>query len=43
MSNKLHHLWAKNGSVLVMDMDNNYFLVRFVDEGDYKHTLFEGP
>lgn len=26
-----------------MDISNDYFLVRFSDDGDYKHALFEGP
>ena len=27
----------------ILDLTNEFFLVRFVDEGDYKHALFEGP
>ncbi|KAJ1404587.1 Zinc finger, CCHC-type [Sesbania bispinosa] len=43
MSMKLKHLWAKNGDVRVMDASEDFFLVKFSDEGDYKHALFEGP
>ncbi|KAJ1403148.1 hypothetical protein SESBI_27555 [Sesbania bispinosa] len=43
ISMKLKHLWAKIGDVRVMDASEDFFLVKFFDEGDYKHTLFEGP
>ncbi|KAJ1429723.1 Zinc finger, CCHC-type [Sesbania bispinosa] len=39
----VHHLWAKNEDVRVMDASEDFFLVKFSDEGDYKHALFEGP
>ena len=35
--------WAKRGEVKVLDLTNEFFLVCFADEGDYKHALFEGP
>lgn len=43
MTSKLQYLWAKKGAVHVMDRNNDFFLVRFKNEGDYKHALFEGP
>lgn len=42
MSNKLQNLWAKHGSIHVLDMHNDFFIVRFSDEGDYKHAIYEG-
>lgn len=42
MINKLQNIWANKGAAHVMDRSNNFFLVRFEDEGDYKHALFEG-
>lgn len=43
MSNKLQNLWAKLGAFQVMDMNNNFFLVWFAEDGDYEHALYEGP
>lgn len=43
MSNKLQSLWANHGPVNVLDMHNDFFMVRFSNERDYKHALFEGP
>ncbi|KAJ1439579.1 hypothetical protein SESBI_02525 [Sesbania bispinosa] len=43
MSMKLNYLWAKNGDIRVMDVSEDFFFVRFPDEEDYKHALFEGP
>ncbi|KAJ1382865.1 hypothetical protein SESBI_43849 [Sesbania bispinosa] len=43
MSMKLKYLWAKNGDIRVMDISEDFYLVRFSNEGDYKHALFEGP
>lgn len=39
MSNKLQHIWAKHVTIQVLDMYNDFFMVRFTDEGDYKHAL----
>ncbi|RYR02393.1 hypothetical protein Ahy_B06g081187 [Arachis hypogaea] len=35
--------WMKKGSIRVMDLAGNFFLVRFTDQDDYAHALFEGP
>ncbi|KAJ1436414.1 Zinc finger, CCHC-type [Sesbania bispinosa] len=43
MSSKLKFLWTKNGDVRIMDISDEFFMVRFSDEGDYKHALYEGP
>lgn len=43
MSNKLQYIWAKKGTIHVMDLSNDFFMVRYEDEGDYKHALFDGP
>ena len=28
---------------IILDLTDEFFLIRFVDEGDYKHAIFEGP
>lgn len=43
MTNKLQNIWAKKGVVHVMDRSHDFFMVRFEDEGDCKHALFDGP
>ncbi|XP_057426505.1 uncharacterized protein LOC130719928 [Lotus japonicus] len=43
MNQRLHRLWAKEGDVKVIDLADDYFLVRFASENDYKLALFEGP
>ncbi|XP_057744969.1 uncharacterized protein LOC130962820 [Arachis stenosperma] len=35
--------WAKKGSIRVMDLVGNFFLVSFGSQEDYGHALFEGP
>ncbi|RYQ99916.1 hypothetical protein Ahy_B07g087927 [Arachis hypogaea] len=35
--------WAKKGSIRVMDLVGNFFLVSFGSQEDYVHALFEGP
>lgn len=35
--------WTKKGSVTIVDMANEYFLVHFSACEDYNHALFEGP
>ena len=34
---------ARKGVVRVLDMNEDFFIVRFADEGDYTHALYEGP
>ncbi|CAN1822060.1 hypothetical protein LINPERHAP1_LOCUS29844 [Linum perenne] len=40
---RLESLWAKVGRIQVMDMANNFFLVRFSDQEDYQRAVFGGP
>nr|KYP70239.1 Putative ribonuclease H protein At1g65750 family [Cajanus cajan] len=43
LEHKIHRDWAKNGAVRIIDMPNDYFLVQFKEEEDYRHALYEGP
>ncbi|XP_072084617.1 uncharacterized protein [Arachis hypogaea] len=43
MDSWVQRVWSKNGDVKVIDLTREFFLVRFGNEGDYKHALFEGP
>lgn len=43
MNQRLHHLWARNGEIKVIDLTDDYFLIRFNSEKDYHFALFEGP
>ncbi|XP_057444295.1 uncharacterized protein LOC130736485 [Lotus japonicus] len=43
MNQRIHQLWAREGDMKVMDLADDYFLVRFGSEKDYVHALFEGP
>ena len=43
MATWVRKVWAKRNEVKVLDLTDEFFLVRFADEGDYKHALFEGP
>lgn len=40
---KLNVFWATNGMIQVLDLSNEFFMVRFKNEGDYSHALFEVP
>ena len=35
--------WGRKGSVKVLDLTNDFYLVRFAEEEDYNFALFEGP
>ncbi|CAN1141940.1 hypothetical protein LINPERHAP2_LOCUS12784, partial [Linum perenne] len=39
----LESLWAKAGKIQVIDMENDFFLVRFSDQEDYQRAVFRGP
>ncbi|KAL4384528.1 hypothetical protein GQ457_15G012170 [Hibiscus cannabinus] len=41
--NRIHALWKPVGELHLVDLDNNYFLVRFTDAGDYSKALTQGP
>ncbi|KAK7243905.1 hypothetical protein RIF29_38718 [Crotalaria pallida] len=43
IENKIKRDWVKKGSVKIIDMPKDYFLVHFSSEEDYNHALFEGP
>ncbi|CAN1120803.1 hypothetical protein LINPERHAP2_LOCUS416, partial [Linum perenne] len=40
---KLESLWARKGPIIVSDVANAFFLVRFSDPDDYRRAAFEGP
>ncbi|CAN1799799.1 hypothetical protein LINPERHAP1_LOCUS22257, partial [Linum perenne] len=40
---RLESLWARAGSIIVSDVANAFFLVRFSDPDDYRRAAFEGP
>ncbi|RYR11705.1 hypothetical protein Ahy_B04g069227 [Arachis hypogaea] len=42
MEQRLNRDEVKKGKINVIDMDRNYFLVHFSDEGDYSYTLTRG-
>ncbi|KAL4290645.1 hypothetical protein GQ457_14G017720 [Hibiscus cannabinus] len=41
--NRIHLLWKPNGAMSLIDLDNNYFLVRFAVEVDFRNVLANGP
>ncbi|CAN1824962.1 hypothetical protein LINPERHAP1_LOCUS30969 [Linum perenne] len=43
MKRRLESLWARSGPIQVSDLANNFFLVRFAQEGDYLTAAFGGP
>ncbi|XP_057428997.1 uncharacterized protein LOC130722320 [Lotus japonicus] len=43
MDQRLHRIWAKEGDIKVIDLAEDYYLVRFASENDYRVALFEGP
>ncbi|CAN1193308.1 hypothetical protein LINPERHAP2_LOCUS41978 [Linum perenne] len=40
---RLEYLWAKAGRILVSDMENAFFLVRFLSDDDYQRVAFGAP
>ncbi|KAE8692437.1 hypothetical protein F3Y22_tig00110833pilonHSYRG00051 [Hibiscus syriacus] len=40
---RIHALWKPIGEIQLVDLDINYFLVRFEDERDFANVLTEGP
>ncbi|CAN1830982.1 hypothetical protein LINPERHAP1_LOCUS33040 [Linum perenne] len=40
---RLESIWARSGSIIVSDVANDFFLVRFSDPDDYRRAAFEGP
>ncbi|KAE8719445.1 hypothetical protein F3Y22_tig00109957pilonHSYRG00057 [Hibiscus syriacus] len=41
--NRIGLLWQLQGQYQVIDLENDYFLVKFESEQDYIHVLMEGP
>ncbi|KAL4304455.1 hypothetical protein GQ457_10G010860 [Hibiscus cannabinus] len=41
--NRLHALWRPVGEIQLIDLDNDYYLVRFADSRDYAMALTDGP
>ncbi|MBA0658956.1 hypothetical protein Goklo_011128, partial [Gossypium klotzschianum] len=41
--NRIMFLWKPANSILLMDIDNGYFLVKFQDFVDYNRALMQGP
>ncbi|KAL4319188.1 hypothetical protein GQ457_18G002400 [Hibiscus cannabinus] len=41
--NRLHALWCPTGEIQLIDLDNEYYLVRFADTSDYTRALTDGP
>ena len=39
---KLENIWSPNGDYMVVDLDNDYFMVKFDDEEDYSQALLNG-
>ncbi|RYR74287.1 hypothetical protein Ahy_A02g008948 [Arachis hypogaea] len=35
--------WIRKGTIDVIDMDRDYFLIHFSNDEDYSHTLMKGP
>ncbi|KAL4341260.1 hypothetical protein GQ457_08G016750 [Hibiscus cannabinus] len=41
--NRIHLIWKPKGAMSLIDLDNNYFLVRFAVEEDFRNVLTNGP
>ncbi|KAL4378167.1 hypothetical protein GQ457_02G023520 [Hibiscus cannabinus] len=41
--NRMHALWKPRRDLQLVDMTNNYYLLRFEDEPDYADVLVDGP
>ncbi|KAK8996043.1 hypothetical protein V6N11_076293 [Hibiscus sabdariffa] len=39
---RIHALWKPDGSLQLIDLENNYFIVRFSAESDYTRVLTDG-
>ncbi|KAL4302118.1 hypothetical protein GQ457_10G024680 [Hibiscus cannabinus] len=40
---RIYTLWKPSGDLQLIDLDNNFFMVRFVENDDYIKVLTEGP
>ncbi|KAL8139903.1 hypothetical protein V2J09_005924 [Rumex salicifolius] len=43
MDKKLKELWKPVGKMMLMDLPNSYYVVRFETERDYNHAFSGGP
>ncbi|XP_048596345.1 uncharacterized protein LOC125578102 [Brassica napus] len=43
LTHKLKELWKPNGSMFVMDLPRNFFMVRFESDEEYMNALSGGP
>ncbi|KAJ4824186.1 hypothetical protein Tsubulata_011923 [Turnera subulata] len=43
ISAKLRSMWLPTGHIKVIDLDNDFFLVRFTERSDYLRCLTQGP
>ncbi|KAL4272858.1 hypothetical protein GQ457_13G019130 [Hibiscus cannabinus] len=41
--NRIHALWSPKGDIHLVDLENDYYLVKFAAEEDYTKVLKEGP
>ncbi|XP_058763130.1 uncharacterized protein LOC131636537 [Vicia villosa] len=43
LENRLNQMWARNGTISVVDLGNDYFMVSFTSDTDHDNALMEGP
>lgn len=43
LSNRIESLWSLTGDYEIVDLDNNYFLVKLASQSDYNKVLMDGP
>ncbi|MBA0631919.1 hypothetical protein Godav_000746 [Gossypium davidsonii] len=43
LSNKIYNLWKPSTPITIMDLKNDYFLVKLQEEDDYVRALTKGP
>lgn len=41
--NKISLMWSPKGQFQLMDLENDFYLVRFQVEDDYHRALIKGP
>ncbi|KAJ4838073.1 hypothetical protein Tsubulata_040834 [Turnera subulata] len=43
LQSKIHTMWKPSGPIKIIDLENNFYIVRFWDSSDYIHALTGGP
>lgn len=43
LEKRLNQWWARKGVITIVDLDNEYYLVKFSTDDDFNFALFEGP